>query len=60
MATHYRLPITVFFFVQPHVEAATVYGLRRQALLVFLPKYHLKVCRCTSIVGLPKLKGVRL
>lgn len=28
---------------QPHVEAATVYGLRRQALLVFLPKYHLKV-----------------
>lgn len=46
--------------MQPHVEAATVYGLRRQALLVFLPKYHLKVCRCTSIVGLPKLKGVRL
>ena len=30
--------------MQPHVEAATVYGLRRQALLVFLPKYHLKVC----------------
>jgi hypothetical protein len=31
-------------FLQPHVEAATIYGLRRQALLVFLPKYHLKVC----------------
>ena len=29
--------------LQPHVEAATVYGLRRQSLLVFLPKYHLKV-----------------
>lgn len=28
---------------QPHVEAATVYGLRRGALLVFVPKYHLKV-----------------
>lgn len=28
--------------LQPHVEAATIYGLRPQALLVFLPKYHLK------------------
>jgi hypothetical protein len=28
---------------QPHVEAATVYGFRGSALLVFVPKYHLKV-----------------
>ena len=37
--------------LQPHVEAATVYGLRRQSLLVFLPKYHLKVrthCCCVA------------
>lgn len=27
---------------QPHVEAATIYGLRRQSLLVFVPKYHLR------------------
>ena len=25
------------------MESATIYGLRGQALLVFLPKYHLKV-----------------
>ena len=29
-------------FMQPHVESATVYGLRRGALLLFVPKYHLK------------------
>ncbi|KAI7844065.1 hypothetical protein COHA_002209 [Chlorella ohadii] len=36
------LYLLLLLHAQPHVEAATVYGLRRQALLVFLPKYHLK------------------
>jgi hypothetical protein len=29
--------------LQPHIESATVYGLRPRALLIFLPKYHLRV-----------------
>lgn len=35
---------------EAHVEAATVYGIRAgprgTALLVFVPKYHIKVCVC--------------
>lgn len=29
--------------LQPHIESATVYGLRPRALVIFLPKYHLRV-----------------
>ncbi|KAL4852980.1 DIS3-like exonuclease 1 [Chlorella vulgaris] len=40
---------------QPHVESATVYGLRPRALLIFLPKYHLRgVIHLTDKAGLCK------
>lgn len=39
------LYLLLLLHAQPHVEAATVYGLRGSALLVFVPKYHLKVLR---------------
>ncbi|KAL4433810.1 hypothetical protein ABPG75_000251 [Micractinium tetrahymenae] len=38
---------------QPHVEAATVYGLRRSSLLIFIPKYHLK-----GVIHLTDRQGV--
>ncbi|GAB4819868.1 hypothetical protein N2152v2_006914 [Parachlorella kessleri] len=39
----------------PHVEAATIYGLRGSALLLFVPKYHLKgVVHLVDASGVPK------
>lgn len=46
--THTHLPCLP---LQPHVESATIYGLRPSALLVFIPKYHLKVGRGSSGEG---------
>ncbi|KAI3434597.1 hypothetical protein D9Q98_002666 [Chlorella vulgaris] len=40
---------------QPHIESATVYGLRPRALVIFLPKYHLRgVIHLTDKAGLCK------
>ncbi|PRW57734.1 DIS3-like exonuclease 1 [Chlorella sorokiniana] len=47
------LYLLLLLHAQPHVEAATVYGLRRQSLLVFLPKYHLK-----GVIHLTDKQGV--